>query len=550
MVKLNSEKPGASMELSPKQQIAELIKSNQRILIVGHKNSGGDLIGSMLALERVLVSQGKEVSLVLSEGVETAHLFLPGVEKIGRELSGQRDLIVRIDKNANKIEKIAYNEENGFLNIVITPSGKAIAKSNLNIVDGNYKYDLIFVLDTQDVEKIDPVYDKYTELFFEVPIINIDHHAGNEHFGTVNLVDMTATSTAEILVSIIEAIGPGNFDADVATCLLTGLIADTASFKNTNTTPKSLTISAQMLAAGARQQEIIQNLYKARPIQTLKLWGKLLSGLEYDAEHRIVYTVVNKEDLSTAKASIEDVQIVLDELLSSTPGTDIVLVLVENNANITGLLRGLNGQDVLSLAEGFGGNGKALEASFEVQNATIANNKEQIITKIMNFRDAQLGKPQNQPISVMVEKAEPPKVAVEEVKITEIKVIDNGTQQEDVNELISIEKTIDNTPEEIAGDNGFSLEEIFTPTPEYAPVEEDVVLEVSDDSIEKALESIDLEIEGAPVPILDSPNIDIEEVKTKSETLQKIGEVMRGYKPGTSEPENGNQPIDSTIWKK
>jgi len=538
------------MELSPKQQIAELIKSNQRILIVGHKNSGGDLIGSMLALERVLVSQGKEVSLVLSEGVETAHLFLPGVEKIGRELSGQRDLIVRIDKNANKIEKIAYNEENGFLNIVITPSGKAIAKSNLNIVDGNYKYDLIFVLDTQDVEKIDPVYDKYTELFFEVPIINIDHHAGNEHFGTVNLVDMTATSTAEILVSIIEAIGPGNFDADVATCLLTGLIADTASFKNTNTTPKSLTISAQMLAAGARQQEIIQNLYKARPIQTLKLWGKLLSGLEYDAEHRIVYTVVNKEDLSTAKASIEDVQIVLDELLSSTPGTDIVLVLVENNANITGLLRGLNGQDVLSLAEGFGGNGKALEASFEVQNATIANNKEQIITKIMNFRDAQLGKPQNQPISVMVEKAEPPKVAVEEVKITEIKVIDNGTQQEDVNELISIEKTIDNTPEEIAGDNGFSLEEIFTPTPEYAPVEEDVVLEVSDDSIEKALESIDLEIEGAPVPILDSPNIDIEEVKTKSETLQKIGEVMRGYKPGTSEPENGNQPIDSTIWKK
>ena len=538
------------MELSPKQQIAELIKSNQRILIVGHKNSGGDLIGSMLALERVLVSQGKEVSLVLSEGVETAHLFLPGVEKIGRELSGQRDLIVRIDKNVNKIEKIAYNEENGFLNIVITPSGKAIAKSNLNIVDGNYKYDLIFVLDTQDVEKIDPVYDKYTELFFEVPIINIDHHAGNEHFGTVNLVDMTATSTAEILVSIIEAIGPGNFDADVATCLLTGLIADTASFKNTNTTPKSLTISAQMLAAGARQQEIIQNLYKARPIQTLKLWGKLLSGLEYDAEHRIVYTVVNKEDLSTAKASIEDVQIVLDELLSSTPGTDIVLVLVENNANITGLLRGLNGQDVLSLAEGFGGNGKALEASFEVQNATIANNKEQIITKIMNFRDAQLGKPQNQPISVMVEKAEPPKVPVEEVKITEIKVIDNGTQQEDVNELISIEKTIDNTPEEIAGDNGFSLEEIFTPTPEYAPVEEDVVLEVSDDSIEKALESIDLEIEGAPVPILDSPNIDIEEVKTKSETLQKIGEVMRGYKPGTSEPENGNQPIDSTIWKK
>ena len=362
---------------------------------------------------------------------------------------------------------------------------------------------------------------------------------------------MTATSTAEILVSIIEAIGPGNFDADVATCLLTGLISDTASFKNTNTTPKSLTISAQMLAAGARQQEIIQNLYKTRPIQTLKLWGKLLSGLEYDAEHRVVYTSVTNNDLQTAKASLEDVQIVLDELLSSTPGTDIVVVLVENNGKVTGLLRGLNGQDVLSIAEGFGGSGKALEASFDVQNATLQANKEQIIAKIMDNRDLQLGKSQSQPMTVKSDTINSPQTLQKDVEKIETEIIVPAIN-EDMNELISIEKSINDAPEEaIELNEDVPLEEIFAPIPKNInKVETTDIAEISDDSIEKALESIDQEIEGVPVSNVETPNIDIEGVKSKNEALQKIGEVMRGYKPGTSEPENGNQPIDSTIWKK
>ena len=75
---------------------------------------------------------------------------------------------------------------------------------------------------------------------------------------------MTAASTAEILVGIIEALGQNLLDDDVATCLLTGMIADTGSFQHPNTTPKALTVAAQMVGFGARQQEIIKHLFKTK----------------------------------------------------------------------------------------------------------------------------------------------------------------------------------------------------------------------------------------------------------------------------------------------
>jgi bifunctional oligoribonuclease and PAP phosphatase NrnA len=565
------------MELSPKQQIAELIKNNQRILIVGHKNHGGDLLGSMLALESVLITQGKEVALVLSETIDQTLLFLPGVDRIQKDVPA-RDLVIQIDKTKNAIEKIAYNEDNGLLNIVISPKSKLLSAKDLKIIAGNYNYDLVIILDTPDVEKIDSIYDKYTELFFEVPIVNIDHHSGNEYFGTVNLVDMTATSTAEILVSIIEAMGPNHFDADVATCLLTGLIADTASFKNTNTTPKALTISAQMLAAGARQQEIIQNLYKTRPLQTLKLWGKVLSNIDYDSEHRMVISAIKESEITDSSAAPEAVKGVLDELLASAPGTDVVFVLTEEKGKLVGFLKGLNGQDVLSLAEKFGGHGNVLGASFSIPNATFDKDKDNIISKMKALRSAQLGK-ENLQSAQAVQKPTPSiKQAVEisptvipqmsEIKESEsstVKEIEEAPKQveasekivveidleassvEDLNELLSIEKAIES---ETQAENDLSPEEFFAEQSEMVPVSLDTEKASAQDDIETALLSIDNEIEtGGTIVNEITPNIDIEDTKDRKESLRQLGEVMRGYTPGKALDEKGNQPINTKIWK-
>lgn len=559
------------MELSPKQQISELIKQSQRILVVSHKNAGGDAVGSMLALERVLTKAGKEVTLVLSEKLDENLTFLPGIEKIKRDISGARDLIIRISKDKFPIEKLSYNEEDGFLNIVLTPKG-TLEKNNLEFTQSQFKFDLIFVLDTADVEKIDSIYDRYTELFFETPIVNVDHHGGNEYFGTVNMVDLTATSTAEILVSIIEAMGPGNFDADVATCLLTGIIADTASFKNTNTTPKSLTISAQMLAAGARQQEVIQNLYKTRPLSTLKLWGKVLSNIEYDQDHRMVVSTISLADFTESGGNAEEIHGVLDELLTNAPGTDVVLLLAETaKGRISGKLKGMNGSDVLVIAEAFGGSGHVLAAGFDMPNATLAVDKDTILAKVRTIRDKQLGrvsarlenisdstKDKSIYPSNASEKSRPvssqqasnnndatitrviPSVAEESLSDTPKGSLQQGRDDsvvdtsDDFFDLESIEEELE---EDISHEENIAYEEIFTPQ---------AVVNANEDEITQAIKSIDDEIEGASEA---TPNIDVEENKAKRETLQQIGEVIRGYNPGRPQEGKGDQPVDPKVWK-
>jgi phosphoesterase RecJ-like protein len=589
------------MELSPKQQISELIKQSQRILVVSHKNAGGDAVGSMLALERVLTKAGKEVTIVLSEKIEENLTFLPGIEKIKHDVEGARDLTIRIKKDKFPIDKLTYNEEDGYLNIVLTPKG-VLDQNNLEFVQGEFKFDLIFVLDTPDVEKIDAIYDRYTELFFETPILNIDHHSGNEYFGTVNMVDLTATSTAEILVSIIEAMGPGNFDADVSTCLLTGIIADTASFKNTNTTPKSLTISAQMLAAGARQQEVIQNLYKTRPLSTLKLWGRLLSNMEYDQAHRMVTSTITLADFTETGGNTEEIHGVMDELLAKAPGTDVVLLLAETaKGKLTGKLKGMNGSDVLVIAEAFGGTGHVLAAGFDIANATLADNKAEVMAKVIAIRDKQLGRGASAAAEVSVvpasnvirakagiqapdssstkggqatvsnNNAETMKQNVEVVKKHEQVVVPVPSTPSPViptnTHVISTEaekSTPGRSLDYARDDNGVSAEELAsldalveleiqnseleTPQePGYSDIFTPIaVTTAKEDEITQAIKSIDDEIEGVTE---ETPNIDVEDNKDKKAALRQIGEVIRGYNPGKPLEEKGEQPVDPTIWK-
>ncbi|MCL5093940.1 MAG: DHH family phosphoesterase, partial [Patescibacteria group bacterium] len=228
------------MEFSPKQQTTELIKKANKILIVGRTDFDVDTIGSMLALVSVLKSLEKEVTAVVSGEISEGYNFLPEITKLEKDIAGSKDTILKVNIEENPVNKLSYNVEEGHLNIIVTAKNKAYKDTDFIFEKGNYEYDLIIVLDTGDVDKIDKIYDKNTELFFEKPVINIDHHAGNEYFGTVNLVDITATSTAEILISIIEALGQNLLTEDVATNLLAGLIYDTGSFKNKNTTPKAL----------------------------------------------------------------------------------------------------------------------------------------------------------------------------------------------------------------------------------------------------------------------------------------------------------------------
>ena len=213
------------------------------------------------------------------------------------------------------------------------------------------------------------------------------------NFGKINFVDLTATSTSEILVSIIESLtgDPKFFDENIATNLLTGIITDTNSFQNTNTTPKSLTVAAQLVASGGRQQEIIKQIYKTKSFSTLRLWGRALSNLHDEAEYSFVWSEVYKKDYEETGSNEDESAGLIDELLKTASGVEFALLLSEKEGDIHGSLRATSpSHDVRAVAALFDGGGHTAAAGFQLNGTTLEESRDKIINKIKSFqRDKQ-----------------------------------------------------------------------------------------------------------------------------------------------------------------
>jgi len=308
------------MELSPKQQVVEMLKTKQRILLLTHKNPDGDAIGSILALYLSLKKLGKDVVAVCNDPAPSVFEYLPQIKKISQNFSTGRDFVISLDVSQVKADKVMYKVVGDKLNIIVTPATGNFTKEMVTAADGSFNFEAVVVLDSTDLERIGSPYEKNPEIFYEIPVINLDHHAGNDQFGKINLVDMTATSTSEVFVSVLEALtgDPKFIDEDIATALLTGIITDTNSFQNNNTTPKSLTVAAQLVAFGARQQDIIKYIYKTKPLSTLRLWGRALSNLRDERGDHFVWTQIYKKDYLECVAAETESSGVIDELLKGS----------------------------------------------------------------------------------------------------------------------------------------------------------------------------------------------------------------------------------------
>lgn len=373
------------MELTPKQQVLERIKGANKILITSHKNPDGDALGSMLALLLFFKKIGKEAVVAMDEVAPEVFSFLPSFGEVSQTFTSTRDFIISVDVSSVKADKILYKVQEGRLNIIITPKSGQFDASMVEFQGGGHHFDLVIVLDSPDLERLGSIYDKNPDIFFETPVINIDHHPGNDFFGQVNLVDLTSTSTAEILISILEALSPDKspFDEEIATCLLTGIITDTNSFQNANTTPKSLTVSAQMVAAGARRDEIIRRIYKTRSLSTLRLWGRVLTNIHDEKGYGFVWSTLFKKDFADVEAGETESGGVIDELLKTISGANFVLLLSEKGDTVSGSLRSVEkGFDVSAIAKLFDGGGHPMAAGFEINKSTLEESSPMILQRI------------------------------------------------------------------------------------------------------------------------------------------------------------------------
>jgi phosphoesterase RecJ-like protein len=364
-----------SLSTSEISAATRAIEEHQRLLVVCHANVDPDALSGALACYELFRSLGKDVTVICPETPPESLKFLPGFERLEGALTEAQNFVITVNLDQGvEVDKLRYTVEDRKVNIIVVPKRGRIRPNQISLGEGEQRYDLIVIVDTADLPLLGSLYLDHVDLFSEVPVLNIDHHVSNTRFGQIALLDTTAASVTEVLYhwfthvpSFREKITP-----DLATLLLTGLITDTRSFQNPNTTPRSLEVAAELLDLGARQQEIVQNIYKTKPLTTLKIWGRALGRIQVDDRSRIVWSTVSREDLTEMGARSQEVSGILDELISTIPDADLHVIFVEaEDGEIKASLRSSTAIDANVLAaQLFSGGGHPRAAGFRLPRAT------------------------------------------------------------------------------------------------------------------------------------------------------------------------------------
>ena len=358
------------MALDQTQQIKKLLEDNKHILITFGSGDSGDSVGAALGLSSYLKKLGKRVDIV-SDGFELPRQlkFLKNSERIASHFSHLQKFIITVDVKEAGLQELSYDVKDGKLRIFVTPKKGFFTKDKLRTAQSDFKYDLIIVLSTPDLESLGRVYDNHVELFYKVPIINIDRKPTNEHFGQINMVDLTSTTTAEVVFDLIQKLGNEHIDEEISTALLTSIISNTRSFKADNIKPQTLNTASKLIGHGADRDFVVKNLFHTRSISALKLWGQALTNLQQDEELGLVYTSVTRDDISRTSTDKHDIPEIIDELISNSPEAKITLLLFEDPDRneeyiVHGKLVTDRGYNALHLINSYNPTGSSNYASF------------------------------------------------------------------------------------------------------------------------------------------------------------------------------------------
>jgi nanoRNase/pAp phosphatase (c-di-AMP/oligoRNAs hydrolase) len=312
-------------------QILSLFNQASAVLIALPFQPTTDAIASGLALLAVCEKLKKRAKIVsFNFQLPANHGFLPKSDEIFDDISSLKKFIISLDLAKASVEELSYEIQDKHLNIFITPKEGNFTAADVKTSDSDYAFDLVITLDAKDLESLGQLYEKNAEFFYNTPIVNIDHTAANDHFGQVNLVNVTATSTSEVIFEMFEKWPHELLDEYIATNLLTGMISKTKSFQAGSVTPRSLAIASHLIDQGARRDEIVKHLYQSKSVSTLKLWGKVLSGLQADTDHDLVWSHLTHADLTETNGNADTIADVIDELIINTPDAKNVVILYED----------------------------------------------------------------------------------------------------------------------------------------------------------------------------------------------------------------------------
>ncbi len=279
-----------------------LLQQARRPLVIAHIAPDGDAIGSLLGLGWALKEQGKWPTLACADAVPENLQFLPGCGEVVAKRKGDEDLVV--------------------------------------------------VLDCSDLLRLGSLYDE--ALFARVPVINIDHHVTNVGFGSEQWVEPAAVSTSQLVYELLRRL---NWPVSPwgATCLLTGLITDTRSFRTANSGADALRAALALVEAGAPLADVNGHLEHGMPMGVVTLWGKVLSAARL--QDGIVWVEASRQLQRECGVSSGDATGLVSFIASVREAQIAVMLTEKPDGRIEVGIRSVPGVDVSAVALALGGGG-------------------------------------------------------------------------------------------------------------------------------------------------------------------------------------------------
>lgn len=321
------------MQFPNQQQFFDAVGKSYKILIALPKNPNADTIGSALALSAFLKKLNKEVDIFCEQHDFGNLSFLPGIDSIRNQITFPETFVISVSTARAKLDEISYHPDpsGSKVDIHLKPKSGAFSAEDVSFAQEKLAADLIIFVDTPSLEHLGDLYAKNAETFFAVPKANIDNHIGNENYANINIVDITCSSTAEILLELLKNYERSLIDEDIATCLLAGIISSTNSFQHAATTPDSFLRASELITMGAKQQEIVRHLFKTRSLSMLKLLGRAMARIKYLPEFGTAFSVVTAQDLERSEATDQDLLRAAQEFCRNVSSAKLIFLAVEKD---------------------------------------------------------------------------------------------------------------------------------------------------------------------------------------------------------------------------
>lgn len=239
-------------------QVVGAIQNGKNILVTVEASPTVDELASALGLTFLLGKLNKHATAVFSGKVPPAMEFLDPEKTFESTVDSLRDFIIALDKE--KADKLRYKVEDDVVKVFITPYKTVISEKDLQFSQGDFNVDVVVALGVTKREALDKAITSHGRILHDASVITVNAGGKTSNLGSVDWNDSTASSTAEMMVALSEALGGNLLDNQISTAFLTGIVAETNRFSNEKTTPKVMSLSAQLMAAGANQQLIATNL--------------------------------------------------------------------------------------------------------------------------------------------------------------------------------------------------------------------------------------------------------------------------------------------------